>query len=203
MKSLPLPLLALLATTACNSGGSGAATACEAFADEPAAASVTVRIHNETGGPIGVRQSIAYTITPAAGDDGVDYARYSCAGTTTCDEHRADHACPGVCGATGYDNLATGASLDQTWSGTGFRAAEMPVACFAAPFCTPLPSSGTAACLQRIAAAPGEYAVRVEAYLDCDTLECPPPSTPVTSAPVTFTFPDTAVVDVVVGASGP
>jgi hypothetical protein len=187
-----------------SSGGAGGG-ACGGFADEQSITSVTIRFRNDTPTSIflpGTCSGVDYTIAPDGGSDGLYYTfDTSCLQTCQSSQTQPPIEC-GPCQPSMY-LISPGMTRDVVWRGTGLDPSViMPPACWAIP--------GSGGMCSRVVDAPaGTYRVEASAHLACGpgctcdpsgVCSGTPTSPPVTSDPVTFTFPSTGVVEVVFGA---
>jgi hypothetical protein len=195
-------------TSTAPDGGGGGSAGCEAYVDQAGVGAVAIRVHNQTGqtlyfqagGCHGV-EVYPFHLAPAAGDDGLGYG-YSDVCFQSCGRFETTpyEYCDCMPGSLA---VPAGQSTDLAWKGTAIRfGVAMPTTCA-------LPHGGySPSCGQVLAAAPGSYQVTVDAYASAGYggppassgfSEGPTLGTPASSAPVTFTFPGTPVVDVVFG----
>jgi hypothetical protein len=187
-------------------GGAGASAACAAYADQEGEVSVTIRFTNQSGLPLYLPATcgeLRYSIEPAAGDDGSDYA-YSRSCLTTCEDlfTSGTKQC-GACAATSL-LLPAGESVEVEWDGTRLeRNVTMPQSCFA------LPDEEGPECSRRSTAPDGTYRPSVVAYGSCGAeCTCDPSGVcmgivegaEALPEPTTFDFPSDREVEVVFGA---
>jgi hypothetical protein len=168
---------------------------CDAYADAKGIASVTLRVHNETGVTIGVPPGpgcskgavAAPFVILGVGDPSFIASSDSC--LQTCGDllTQGPWCCDCASGPpTGLLEIPAGQTADLTWDGAGTRMEAMPEACYSthAGAC---PTSQLQ-CPRQVAATAGSYEAQVSAYYGTTLAQ---------SAKVTFTFPAAAPVDVV------
>lgn len=190
---------------------------CAAFADEAGLETVTVRVHNETGHTVYLDNGgceklgspYAVMVTPWSTDDKVDYSNNNYC-FQSCETLQLSEKYLGCDCLPSLTVVQPGHSADLAWNGTGRRffdddgtLVSMPTECWKK-------NPGWDNCGRTVAAPPGMYTARVKAHPGCvacdactGTGNCSPaaPSGPVAvHTPVSFSFPGTAVVDIVLDA---
>jgi hypothetical protein len=154
-------------------GGSGGNVnpECVPFHDAEPASAITIRFINQTGQDVflpATCDSLDYSVTPSAGEDGVDYGPTGGACQQTCDALQSEDPllCAADACAPSSIRLSTGQVREVVWDGRGQVGAEMPLVCWHSK------DAGTT-CTQIVNAPAGSYDVFAQGFAECgEACEC-------------------------------
>jgi len=186
-----------------GNGGAGGADSCATWNDEQGSYSVTLRFRNDSGWPIYLPAHcgvVLYDLQADAGGD-VSYG-FDPFCLQTCEDLQTQPIMDcGDCAPTSI-LLPPNAVRDVVWDGTGLRSAPMPIDCWFDPY-------QQSSCPQILAAEPGSYRINANGYGSCGSGACACDASGVCNGdatgteayadPTQFTFPGTALVEVVFG----
>lgn len=147
------------------SAGSGSGASCEAFLDEEAETSVTVRIVNDTDAPLhfGAEETtcMVLPIYELSREDGVPVsdARGECSSCQLAQRVGAI-GCPAICAYQPLVRLEPGQSYEVTWDGRLGEDAAMPAACYPMPFAVP------ETCIRKVVAPATRYVFSAVGWSD-------------------------------------